>query len=57
MTIFGNWKPLKIDEKLFLFSRSLNFCFDFLVMLKKRFDKKEKVNFKIYDVTTWLANN
>ena len=26
-------------------------------MQKKRFDKKDKVNFKIYDVTAWLANN
>ena len=23
----------------------------------KRLDKKEKVNFKFYDVTAWLANN
>ena len=23
----------------------------------KRFDKKDKVNFKFYDVTAWLANN
>ena len=34
-----------------------DFCLDFLVMLKKRFDYKDKVNFKIYDVTTWLINN
>ena len=23
----------------------------------KRLDKKDKVNFKFYDVTAWLANN
>ena len=23
----------------------------------KRFDKKDKVNFKFYDVTIWLTNN
>ena len=26
-------------------------------MSKKKFDLKEKVDFKIYDVTTWLTNN
>ena len=25
--------------------------------VKKRLDKKDKVNFKFYDVTAWLANN
>ena len=29
----------------------LLFCPDFLVIWKKWFDKKDKVNFKIYDVT------
>ena len=42
---------------LFLFSRYLNFCLEFLVMLRKMLDKKDKVNFKIYDVTAWLTNN
>ena len=28
-----------------------------LLVLKKRIDWKEKLNFKIYDVTTWLNNN
>ena len=32
-------------------------CLDILVMWKKWLDKKDQVNFKIYDVTTWLANN
>ena len=40
-----------------LFSRYLNFCHDFMVMLKKRIDQKDKVNFKIHDVTAWLTNN
>ena len=25
--------------------------------VEKRFDQKDKVNFKIYDVTTWLTNS
>ena len=46
--------------KLFSFSRYLNFCLDFLVMLKKRLDWKDKLNFNIqtsqpgYD-TTYIA--
>ena len=44
-------------EKLFSFSRYLGFCHDFLVMQKKWLDQKDKVNFKIHDITTWLANN
>ena len=27
------------------------------VLYKKRLDQKDKVNFKTYDVTTWLQNN
>ena len=38
--------------KAFLFSRYLNFYLDFLAMYKKRLVYKDKVNFKIYDVTT-----
>ena len=26
-------------------------------MLKKRLDQKDKVNFKIHDVTAWVTNN
>ena len=44
-------------KKLILFSRYLNICLDFLVMQKKQFDWKDKVNFKIYDITKQLANN
>ena len=35
----------------------LSFCHDFLVMWEKRLDEKDKMNFKIHDVTTWLTNN
>ena len=33
------------------------FCLDLLIMQKKGLDEKDKVNFKIYDVTAWLAKN
>ena len=26
-------------------------------MKKKRLDEKDKVNFKVYDITTWSTNN
>ena len=38
------------SQKLFSFSRYLNFCPDFLVIKKKRLDSKDKVKFKIYEV-------
>ena len=44
-------------ENLFSFLRYSNFCLEFLVMWKKLLDYKDKVNFKIYDVTNWLKNN
>ena len=34
-----------------------SFCLEFLIMYKKWLDEKPKVNFKIYDVKTWLINN
>ena len=40
-----------------MFSRYFNFCLDFSVTYKERLDLKDKVNFKIDDVTVWLANN
>ena len=43
---------LLMPQKLFSFSRYLSFYLDFLVIYQK-----DKVNFKIYDVTVWLANN
>ena len=51
-TIFGNWKPFKIDEKCFLQVK----CF-LCWQVEKWLDKKYKVSFKIYDITTWEANN
>ena len=63
-TLFGKWKPFKSDEKCFLFHLKSSFrsqMFKFLSWLfghvAKRFDKKEKVIFKFYDVTAWLTNN
>ena len=41
-------------QKLFLFSRCLNFCVDFLAMQEKRLHQKDKINFKTYDVTSQL---
>ena len=45
------------SQKLFSFSRYLTCCLDFFVRVAKRLDQKEKVNFKIYDVTVRLTNN
>ena len=42
---------------LFLFSRQLNFCLDFLGMQKKQLDYKAKVDFEIDGVAAWLTNN
>ena len=33
-----------------------NFCLNFMVIKKKRLDKKHKFNFEIYDVTTLLTD-
>ena len=38
-------------------SQDIDFFLDFLVMQQKRLDEKDKINFKIYDVPTWLTNN
>ena len=43
--------------KALLFSRYLNFCLDFLGMLRKRLDQKDKFNFENYDATAWLTIN
>ena len=45
------------SQKLFWFSRYLNFYHEFLGMWKKRLDQKDQVNFEIHDVTTWLPKN
>ena len=41
---------------LFLVSRYLNFVLTFH-HVEKRLDLKDKVNFRIDDVTAWLTNN
>ena len=63
-THFFNERNLKMIKnafyfilKFFSFSLYLNFCVDFRIMQKKRLDQKYKVNFKIYNVKTWLTNN
>ena len=43
------------SQKFFLFLRYLSFCHDFLVMLKKRLDEKDKV--EINDGTNSLTNS
>ena len=43
--------------KLFAFSRYLNLSLDFLGMQKKQLDGKDMLNFKIYDITSWLTKN
>ena len=58
------WKPFKMMKVVFYFnlkssshSQDIDFFLDFLVMQQKRLDEKDKINFKIYDVPTWLTNN
>ena len=43
--------------KAFSFLRYLNFCPETFGHLEKRFDKKAKVNFKIYGAIYWERNN
>ena len=45
-----------LRQQLFSLSSYLSFCLDFLVMQENGFIKKDQVDFKIYDVTTWLRN-
>ena len=56
--------PLKMMKNAFDFILNalfvlniFKFCHDLLVMQKKPLDKKDKINFKIYDITTWLTNS
>ena len=46
-----------ISLLLFLFLRYLIFFPNFLAHVGKRLDKTVKVNFKVYDVANWKANN
>ena len=45
------------SKKPFFFLKFLSFYPDFFFHLGKRLDKKAKVNFKTYDVTSWETNN
>ena len=53
--------PLKTMKNAFYFTFKALKMFEFLSRLfgnvEKRLEKKNKVNFKFYDVTTWLTNN
>ena len=49
--------PFIWSQGLFSFLRYLHFCLDFFALGGKWFDKKAKINFKIYDITNWNTNN
>ena len=42
---------------LFVLLRYLNLCPDYFSHVRKQFDMKAKVNFKINDFTVWTTNN
>ena len=46
-----------LKKKVLFVLKIINFCSDFFGLAGKWFDKKAKVNFKIYDVTAWETNN
>ena len=63
-TIFGAESPLNMMKNAFYFTlkaRLVLKIFNFFSCLfgdvEKRFDWKDKVNFKNYDVATWETNN
>ena len=52
------WEMLFISPlKLFSFSRFLNFCLKFLIILKKQVDQKDKFSLTIYVVTIHILPN
>ena len=65
LTLFlATESPLKMMNNVFYFTLKSLFVrkiFEFLSCffghVEKRFNSKNKVDFKIYDVTTWLTNN
>ena len=64
MQFFATESPLKMMKNTFYFMLKSFFVlkiFRFLSWhfghVRRRLDEKDKVNFKIYDVTTWLRNN
>ena len=62
--VFGSWNPLKMMKNAFYFPSKALFVlkiYDFLSSdfghVARRLDKKDSVNFKLYDVTSWLTND
>ena len=39
--------------KVLFVLKIFKFCSDFFGHVEKRFDKEAKVNFKLYDISTW----
>ena len=54
-----HWKPFKNYEKYFLFHLKIlkTYLMTFWSGWKNDLIRKDKVNFKIHDVTTWLTKN
>ena len=56
--------PLKMIKNIFYFTlkallilKIFNFLSSIFVNAEKRLDSKDKVNFKVYDITAWLTNS
>ena len=58
--LFATMEALWSNEKCFLFHLKSSFrpqVYTFLSWVFGHIDWKDKVNFKLYDVTTWLTNS
>ena len=59
--LLGNWKPFKnafyFTLKALFVHKIFRFKSWLLGHVAKRFDKKDKVTFKFYDITAWLTNS
>ena len=53
--VLANESPLKMMKNAFYFTSKA--LFGLVGHVAKRLDKKDKFNFKFYDVTAWLTNN
>ena len=51
-----SFNPFHFILKGFFVLKTYNFLF-FFDHIGRRFDKKDKTNFKIYDVTNWITKN
>ena len=49
--------PFYFTSKVLLLLKIFKFLFTIFGHTAKRLDKKDKVNFKFYDVTAWLTNH